>query len=203
MAEDVSSLLTEESIAGLIREAPPNAELNALTATNMDLRPAAVLVPLLWEEDHWSLLFTRRTETVQSHKGQVSFPGGGADPSDDSPETTALREAFEEIGLPPGSVRILGTLAVRPTISHYLVTPVVGRVAAPVEYLLSEHEVSHVFSIPLGWLADPANWEERPHPVPNGFFERVIYYRPYAGEILWGATARMTHDLLNVLGLIP
>jgi len=201
MPPDASSLLTKEMIARRIREAFPDPELAVMTAANADLRPAAVLVPLLWEDDHWRLLLTRRTETVQSHKGQVSFPGGASDPGDSSPEATALRETFEEIGLQPHDVALLGRLAVRPTISSYLVTPVVGCIHGPRAYLLSLHEVSRVFSIPLCWLADPANWEERPRSTPIGFFERIIYYKPYDGEILWGATARITHDLLKILGL--
>lgn len=201
MPPDGSSFLSEEMIARRIREAPPDPELAALTAKNANLRPAAVLVPLFWEDDHWSLLFTRRTETVQSHKGQVSFPGGAADPGDSSPEATALRETFEEIGLQPHDVSIIGLLGVRPTISSYLVTPVVGCIHGPKVYMLSMHEVSRVFTIPLCWLADPANWEERQRTTPIGYFEKIIYYQPYDGEILWGATARITHDLLKTLDL--
>lgn len=201
MPPDASSFLTEEMIARRIREASPDLDLAELATTNASLRPAAVLVPLLWEDHHWRLLLTRRTETVQSHKGQVSFPGGASDPDDSSPEATALRETYEEIGLPPDDVAIIGRLAVRPTISSFLVTPVVGRIRGPCTYSLSLHEVSRVFSIPLCWLADPANWEEKPRSTPIGFFEHIIHYKPYDGEVLWGATARITQDLLKILDL--
>ena len=174
----------------------------ALNAGYAGLRSASVLVPLLWADDRWSLLFTRRTETVNSHKGQVSFPGGAADPEDASPEATALREAFEEIGLLAEDVRIFGRLLSRPTISSFLITPVVGRVRWPGDFHVSPQEVSRVFTIPLDWLADPDKREERPRTTPGGYYEKIIFYQPYDGEILWGITARITLDLLIVLGLV-
>lgn len=163
------------------------------------LRPASVLIPLLCREGGWHILYTRRTETLTSHKGQVSFPGGAADPGDPSPEMTALREAHEEVGLQAADVKLLGTLGRRPTISQFLVTPVVARIPWPYNFRLSVDEVGRVFTIPLAWLADSSHREERPHTVPGGYYEKVIYYEPYDGEILWGATARITVDLLEVL----
>ena len=191
--------LTDADIIQLLQAQPPDQALNAQYP---GLRPAAVLVPLLRMEDHWSLLFTRRTETVNSHKGQVSFPGGAADPGDPSPEATALREAYEEIGLFPENVRLFGRLLSRPTISRFLITPVVGKLGWPGDFHLSPHEVSRLFTIPLGWLSDPANHEERPRTTPGGYYENVIYYQPYDGEILWGITARITLDLLAALHLM-
>src|SRR5215208_3661917 len=90
------------------------------------LKCAAVLVPLVWHDEEWHLLFTRRTDRVQSHKGQVSFPGGACDEGETTPEQTALREAEEEIGLYAQDVKVLGRLANMITISHFRVTPVVG-----------------------------------------------------------------------------
>jgi 8-oxo-dGTP pyrophosphatase MutT (NUDIX family) len=162
-----------------------------------DLRCAAVLVPLVWQDDEWHLLYTRRTATLQSHKGQVSFPGGACDDGETTPEQTALREADEEIGLTPNDITILGRLSDMITVSYFQVTPVVGVVRWPAVFKVGEAEVARVFTIPLGWLANPSNrWQ----------FERsdskrsLIAYHPYDGELLWGATARMTVDLLSVLG---
>jgi len=161
------------------------------------LKCAAVLVPLVWYDDEWHLLFTRRTDRVESHKGQVSFPGGACDEGETTPEETALREVEEEIGLNPGDVRVLGRLTNLITISHFRVTPVVGVVRWPAVFKVGEHEVARVFTIPLGWLANESNrWQfERP-----GTSRTLIAYHPYDGELLWGATARMTVDFLTVLG---
>ena len=143
------------------------------------------------------MLFTRRTDRVESHKGQVSFPGGACDEGETTPEQTALREAEEEIGIQPNDVKVLGRLANLITISYFRVTPVVGVVKWPNVFRVGEHEVARVFTIPLGWLANATNrWQ-----FEIGVKKRsVIAYHPYDGELLWGATARMTVDFLKVLG---
>jgi 8-oxo-dGTP pyrophosphatase MutT (NUDIX family) len=162
-----------------------------------DLRCAAVLVPLVMQDDEWHLLYTRRTATLQSHKGQVSFPGGACDDGETTPEQTALREANEEIGLTPSDITILGRLSDMITVSFFQVTPVVGVVRWPVVFKVGVAEVARVFTIPLGWLANPANrWQFERSDSPR----RLIAYHPYDGELLWGATARMTVDFLSVLG---
>jgi 8-oxo-dGTP pyrophosphatase MutT (NUDIX family) len=166
-------------------------------------RKAAVLMALTSISGKWHLVLTRRTETVQHHKGQVAFPGGAWEPADSSLEQTALREAYEEIGLAPEAVRVLGVLDQMLTISSYLVTPVVGSIPWPYMFTLSVDEVVRVFTIPLDWLADPVNWEERPYFNPQrSATAMVIYFKPYDGEILWGASARLTVTLLKVLGLV-
>ena len=163
------------------------------------LRPAAVLVPLLWCQEQWHLLYTRRTETVQSHKGQVSFPGGAVDPEDRSPEETALREAHEEIGLAPGDVRVLGRLPALATNSYYLVTPVVACIRWPYPFNPSPKEVSRVFTMPLAWLGNRSHWEERRRTNRLGYEEDVVYYQCYDGETLWGVTGRITVEFLQIL----
>jgi 8-oxo-dGTP pyrophosphatase MutT (NUDIX family) len=168
---------------------------------NVTLKCAAVLIPLLWWEDGWQVLFTRRTEKVEHHKGQVSFPGGGCNPDEITPEATALREAWEEIGLKPEDVRVLGRLNDYLTITHYRVTPVIGVIPWPYRFRLEEAEVERLFTIPLPWLADRLNWDEQPI-TPDGVQRpfSIVSYHQYDGEILWGATARITHNFLGVLG---
>jgi 8-oxo-dGTP pyrophosphatase MutT (NUDIX family) len=165
-------------------------------------RPAAVLVPLLVHEDGWRLLFTRRAETLKRHRGQVSFPGGVADADDDSPEATALREAYEEIGLFASDVHVIGRLAERVTVTNFQITPVVGNIPWPYPFQQSALEVSRIFTVPLGWLADPQNRKEQPVDLPGGLTESVIYFREYDGEKLWGATARIVVELLQTLALV-
>ena len=195
--------LTEEAISQRLQEAISNADPSSdgfsELATNDEtrLKCAAVLVPLVWQDDEWHVLYTRRTDKVESHKGQVSFPGGACDDGETTPEQTALREADEEIGLNPSDVKVLGRLANLITISYFRVTPVVGVVKWPTVFRVGEAEVARVFTIPLGWLANASNrWQfERPESKRT-----LIAYHPYDGELLWGATARMTVDFLNVLG---
>jgi 8-oxo-dGTP pyrophosphatase MutT (NUDIX family) len=166
------------------------------------MKCAAVLIPLIRWQEQWHLVFTRRTDTVEHHKGQVSFPGGGCDSHESDPATTALREAHEEIGLLPGDVHLLGRLNDIVTITKYRVTPVVGIMPWPYPIRLEPAEVSRVFTIPLLWLSQPGNWDERPFDVP-GFSRKtpVITYHLYDGEILWGASARITHNFLTAVGL--
>jgi 8-oxo-dGTP pyrophosphatase MutT (NUDIX family) len=166
------------------------------------LRCAAVLIPLVWLDDGWQLVYTRRTDMVEHHKGQVSFPGGGCELGESSPDETALREAREEIGLEPQDVRLLGRMNDVITITRYRVTPVVGVIPWPFKARLEPAEVERLFTIPLSWLADRLNWSEQtvrvagmPQPFP------LVRYRPYDGEDLWGITARITQNFLSVLGM--
>ncbi len=162
------------------------------------LKCAAVLIPLVQEADDWHLLYTRRTQQVENHKGQVSFPGGACDEGETTPEETALREAEEEIGIDPATVRVLGRLSSLITITTYRVTPVVGVLRWPAVFRLNENEVERIFTVPLGWLADGGNRWEFNFPGRN---RGVIVYHPFDGELVWGATARMTVDFLRVIGL--
>jgi 8-oxo-dGTP pyrophosphatase MutT (NUDIX family) len=162
--------------------------------------PAAVLIPLLRSDGEWRLLFTRRNAALPEHSGQVSFPGGRADPGDISPVQTALRETQEEIGLHPNDVRILGQMRPYRTVTNYRVTPVVGIIPWPYPLRPAQDEVSRIFTIPLSWLAEEANYEVRLRELPQPHDPvRVIYYKPYDGEILWGASARMTINLIQLL----
>jgi len=173
---------------------------------NMALRPAAVLVPLLRQGQDWHLLYIRRTEMDDDmHSGQVAFPGGGAEDGEE-PESAALREAYEEIGLLPKNVSLMGRLSPLKTISAYVITPVVGIIRYPYSLTPSPLEVSEVFTIPLTWLADGCNYEERDVTIEISNagrayknMIRVIYYIAYGGNTLWGASARITQNLLEKL----
>jgi 8-oxo-dGTP pyrophosphatase MutT (NUDIX family) len=163
------------------------------------LRNAAVLVPLTFYMDEWHILFTRRTDHVESHKGQVSFPGGASDEGETTPEQTALREADEEIGMNPGDVTVLGKLSRMITISNYRVTPVVGIIPWPYAFKVAGVEVARVFTIPLLWLANRNNyWEFSLRESERS----LIAYHPYDGELLWGATARMTVNFLKTIEIL-
>lgn len=161
-------------------------------------RPAAVLIPLYFENETWHALFTRRTQEMESHKGQVSFPGGLIEPHDPDPAEAAVREAQEEIGLAPRDVELLGMLDPVPTVTGYVISPVVARIPWPYPLRLSESEVARAFGVPLSWLADPDNVEQQEHVLrAGGTMIQVHFFKPYDGETIWGATARVTLELLE------
>lgn len=167
--------------------------------STLRLKCAAVLVPLAFYRNEWHILFTRRTDRVESHKGQVSFPGGACDEGETTPEQTALREAEEEIGIRPEDVEVLGRLSRLITVSSFRVSPVVGVIPFPYAFRVASAEVARVFTIPLLWLANRTNYWE----FWLGDARRsVIAYHPYDGELLWGATARMTVNFLRTVGAI-
>lgn len=166
-------------------------------------KPASVLVPLIQTADGLHILYIRRAHVNGDlHSGQVAFPGGGSEQNDTNPEMTALREAEEEIGINPKSVQILGRLGTLKTISNFSITPIVAQLGWPILVTPSPSEVSRIFNIPLSWLANPENrhieFRSLPEPYPP---LKVIYFQPYDGEVLWGATAKITVKLLEVLGL--
>jgi len=197
------SPLTEAFIAEHLRRIEPDPSTDGYA--EIDLTPdarltcAAVLVPLVYHDEAWHLLYTRRAERMLTHQGQVSFPGGACDEGESTPEQTALREAHEEVGVLPDDVRVLGRLTTMVTITSYRITPVVGVIPWPYVFRVQNTEVARVFTIPLLWLADARNrWE---FTMPGRGGHSLIAYHPFDGELLWGATARMTVDFLQALGL--
>jgi 8-oxo-dGTP pyrophosphatase MutT (NUDIX family) len=167
--------------------------------SDLNLRKASVLIPLILDQDEWQLLYIRRTEYVHDHKGQVSFPGGAAENEDQTEVSAALRETWEEIGVDPKNVTILGQMAKYPTVSGYLVTPVLGLIPWPYSISLEPLEVFRLFSVPLRWLADPDHHQEKPFIRQDGKEEKIIYFNSYENEIIWGITARITLDFISML----
>jgi 8-oxo-dGTP pyrophosphatase MutT (NUDIX family) len=160
-----------------------------LFRADREIRPAAVLVPVVRRNAALTVLFTRRTSHLHDHAGQISFPGGRAEPDDASPRDTALRETAEEIGLAPAHVEVLGHLTDYTTVTGYRVTPVVGLVASPFELKLDDFEVAEVFEVPLAFLLDPANHQR--NLLMHDGRERHYYAMPYGPYYIWGATAGM------------
>ena len=156
------------------------------------LAPAAVLVAVV-DRPEPTVLLTLRPETMRKHPGQVSFPGGRIDPGDDGPIAAALREAEEEIGLPPASVEVIGLADTYRTVTGFEVTPVLGIV--PPDLPLSPHpgEVAALFEAPLHYLLDPAHQHVRT-AVWRGR-ERTYYEIEWEGRKIWGATAAMIVNL--------
>jgi 8-oxo-dGTP pyrophosphatase MutT (NUDIX family) len=196
--------LSEEQISALLKERQADPYISPMRETFSEKEPwpAAVLVPMFRRDDAWHLLYILRSVVEgDMHSGQVAFPGGRWDPGETSAEQAALREANEETGLQPGSVRLLGELEDFITISNYRVTPVIATIPWPSELRPQAGEVQRIFSIPLGWLADPANREERERVAPTGQTLKVVYFTKYDQELLWGVTARITLNFLQALKL--
>ncbi|PKN97185.1 MAG: CoA pyrophosphatase [Chloroflexi bacterium HGW-Chloroflexi-4] len=159
---------------------------------------AAVLILFVNVSDEWNIVYTRRTNNVRTHQGEVSFPGGAYEPEDASMVSTALRETYEEIGIKPECIRILGGLDPVRTISNFTVYPYVGILECEPTFLINFNEVERVFMIPLKWLTDPLNFYEQDHLVEQQFIRRVVHYNDFEGEHLWGLTARITQQLLEI-----
>jgi 8-oxo-dGTP pyrophosphatase MutT (NUDIX family) len=186
--------------------AAPGAEssdydLNPEVAASLDparpLRPAAVLVALVERGGALKVVLTRRAAGLRRHGGQVAFPGGRVDPGDASLAAAALREAWEEVGLEPDAVELLGALDRHETVTRFSVTPFVGRVRGRFEPRPDPAEVAEVFEAPLAFLLDPANLQIHRRRWQGGW--RQYYVIPYGPHYIWGATARMLKSLADRL----
>lgn len=158
-------------------------------------------MPLLVYEGRWHLLFTHRSEKLMEHRGQVSFPGGAKEKSDSSMVFTALRETREEIGVAPKDVTVYGDLGIMPIITGYLVTLVVGQIPWPYPLKPNPDEVESAFICPLLWLADPDHRTIKYRSFAGREFP-IIYFDQFENYQLWGATAQMTINLMEALGVI-
>ncbi len=163
------------------------------------LRQAAVLVPIVLNRQGPSLLLTRRTAHLKHHSGQIAFPGGSADEGDASPEETALREAEEEVGLDRRHITIAGRLDTYVTRTSFDVTPVIGLLEPPFDLTLQESEVESAFEVPLDFFLDPAS--RRIDSRLYAGATRYFYAFPYNHYYIWGATAGMINNLVEVLSV--
>jgi 8-oxo-dGTP pyrophosphatase MutT (NUDIX family) len=178
--------LRDQRVDGDLNDDLSQADTEEMTK---DLRLAAVLVPLVEHADEPSILLTRRADHLEKHSGQVAFPGGKVEDSDDSPIAAALREAEEEIGLDPSHVEIAGVLDTYQTGTGFLILPVVGFVRPGFTLTPDENEVADVFEVPAhialsedNWKTDSGEWKGR---MWN------FYSMDYQGYNIWGATAGM------------
>ena len=161
------------------------------------LRPSAVLLPLFIKNGEYHILFIKRSQQVEAHKGEISFPGGLCEKGDERLEETALREAFEEIGIRLQDVDILGMLNDMKTIStNYRVTPVVGVIPYPYRFTIHRDEVDEILEIPLNYLLDEGNGCKE-SIIRDGitYTGQVYHYKHY---LIWGATARILKNFFNL-----
>lgn len=164
---------------------------------DIELKPAAVLAPIIMRPEGWTMLFTQRSVETPAHPGQVSFPGGRVQASDANAVETALRETREEIGLAHNWIEPLGAWDQYETGTGYRITPIVGLIEPGFELSLDPREVASVFEAPIAFLFDPANHERR-EAVWQGQ-NRAYYAMPYGPHFIWGATAGMIRALYERL----
>src|SRR5262245_46498576 len=159
------------------------------------LRRAAVLIPLFVRDGQLWVLFTRRTETVEHHRGQISFPGGGEEADDANLVETALRETEEEIGLARSDAIVLGSLSPIATVTDFYVEPFVAAIPQPYVFRPQPAEIAEILEVPVRDLLDPRILEKRKLPHRE---EPVLFYH-HGSNVIWGATARMLAELLDVI----
>jgi 8-oxo-dGTP pyrophosphatase MutT (NUDIX family) len=158
---------------------------------------AAVLVPLFQKDGNCHLLFTKRSEEVKYHKGEISFPGGVVDEEDRELIHTALREAHEEIGLKERDVQIIGVLDDIVTITEFIVTPIVGLFPYPYPFKVSEVEIAELIEVPLASLLEEDCFSER--EIFRGGQREIVFAYQYGKHIIWGATARILKQFLDLI----
>jgi 8-oxo-dGTP pyrophosphatase MutT (NUDIX family) len=191
-----SSMLTVEDIRRLVGR--PRATGKNTPAAPEGYARAAVLVPIVAEAGDLHLLLTVRTEDVETHKGQIAFPGGTVDPLDTDIVHTALRETEEEVGV--NAVEVVGILEDLVTPTRFVITPVVGLLHAKPDIIPNPWEVAEVFFVPLSFFADPEHARSESRMV-NGSVHTVWLY-DYEGRTIWGATAAIIRSLLKRLEIL-
>ncbi len=189
-------------LAALARPGRPSSDYDLNPGTvlppNRVLRPAAVLLAFGVGATGLHLYLTKRASHLRHHPGQIAFPGGKLDPSDAGPMDAALREAQEEIGLPRANVQVLGVLEPHETVTGFLVTPVLARIAGPFTPRPEAGEVEEVFTVPLDHIADPARFRIERRRWRGSW--RAYYVAPHGPYYIWGATARMLRALCDRMG---
>lgn len=161
------------------------------------LTEAAVLVPILCKGGEYHILFTKRSDRVPSHKGQISFPGGARSEDDPSILDTALRESWEEVGLKAEDAEILGELDDTPTtISRFNISPFVAFIPYPYQFIVNHDEIDEIFHVPISALLHKADWKEEYYTFDDKVVVACSY--EYKGWVIWGATARIVQQLLEI-----
>lgn len=198
MSDSPSTAQNNKMLAKKISRILAQREKQTIVLTSAPLAPAAVLLPIYEKEGEYYILFTKRTQKVEHHKGQISFPGGARHEQDRDLKDTALRETFEEIGVRPGDVTILGELDNMSTLtSNFLITPFVGIIPYPYEFIINEDEIEELVEVPLSALADERNYREEVYIIEGAPNMGRVY--EYNGRVIWGATARILKQFLDLV----
>ena len=171
------------------------------TLKDPELSPAGVMLLFYPKNGEYCILLNRRSEKVQHHKGEISFPGGARDPKDATMLDTALRETEEEMGILPGDIEILGELSDVATYSRFVINTYVGVIPYPYEFKVSTAEIAEVLEVPIPLLMDLANLREEVRMVGGKLVKAYSY--AYNGNLIYGATARILTQFLDLLRTLP
>ncbi|HUU49416.1 MAG TPA: CoA pyrophosphatase [Nitrospinota bacterium] len=162
-----------------------------------DLVSAAVLIPLFEKNGEYYILFTKRTESVEHHKGQISFPGGIREQTDRNLKNTVTREVFEEIGLLEKDINIVGELDDIETVTRFKVTPFVGFISYPCKFKINKDEIKELVEVPFSFFLQKENFKEEEWIYEGK--KRKVYVYQYNHYRIWGATARIIKSFLDLL----
>jgi 8-oxo-dGTP pyrophosphatase MutT (NUDIX family) len=176
---------------------PTSIRIDSFPGEN--LHNSAVLVPIVLHQEQVSLLFTLRSNSLERHSGQVSFPGGIIEKYDTSAIETALRETKEEIGIGRENIQVIGQMNPFNTSTGFIVFPVVGVINSLDKLTRNVVEVDRIFCIPLNWLCDPSHSRIQEFFSADEKSRNVWYFDLYDGELLWGITAKITQELLELI----
>jgi 8-oxo-dGTP pyrophosphatase MutT (NUDIX family) len=171
------------------------------TVADPSLRPAGVLLVVYAKDGDHAVLLNRRTDLVEHHKGEISFPGGSMDDGDESLLHTAMRETHEEMGIDPSDVELLGQLDDMPTISNFLISAFVATIPYPYDFKPSEIEVAEVLEVPISHLRSEQSWRDEAR-FHNGALKVSRSY-VYQGHVIFGATAKVLTNFLDVVADAP
>jgi 8-oxo-dGTP pyrophosphatase MutT (NUDIX family) len=192
-------MLEQKDLHKTIKDLLSNRPHKSVDDRNSFYAHAAVLIPLFREDGEYKVLFTKRTDRVEHHKGQISFPGGAVDEEDGSLVETALREAYEEVGLLREDVRILGRIDDRLTVaSNFVIHPFVGTIPHPYDFRINAKEVKNLVEVPLK-IFFPDGSTDNMHDVEYAGITYQSVAFPYQGEVIWGATAKIMENLVEIL----
>ena len=194
---EVTALAEREHNSNVPGSYRDDGDAAAIFGLTEPITPAAVLVGLIERNEVMTVLLTRRTESLSSHGGQISFPGGRVEPNDGGPVQTALRETEEEIGLTSAAIEVVGRLADYVVGTGYLVSPIVGLIEPPFALKPQAGEVAEVFEAPLDYVLNPENIER--HSRQYEGTERFFFAITWDDHYIWGATAGMLRNLSNIV----
>ena len=192
-------IMNPENISNTIKDILNERTSKPTSEKHSHKSHASVLIPLFKDDGRYKVLFTERSRKVEHHKGQISFPGGRVDDEDDTFEDAALREAHEEVGLATKDVAILGQVDDAYTnSSNFIVHPYVGLIPHPYHFKINEGEVERIVSVPLDiFFSDDANHKSDSVKIKGNVYPGTAYH--FEGHIIWGATARMMENFIDII----